>query len=249
MDAALDAHESLDRSVWRFKMKDLCDASGLERQAIHFYIQQGLLEPGRKTGRNMAWYTQEHVDRLLTIKRLQHERFLPLKAIKNLLNGEDHRFTPAQQLFLSGIKHRLDGNVGTRRGSAGLLTLAEILERAHLDEEDALRIVDLELVGVVRDEDGGLRIAADDLWMFEGIGRLRAAGFTRERGFTVDELSFVDEAIGKLFAREVGLISNLHSHLPPDEVARMIEHILPVIHQLLVNAHASKVRDFFASMP
>ena len=47
----------IDRDRYRYKMKDLADATGLDRQGIHFYIQQGLLPPGHKTGRNMAWYT------------------------------------------------------------------------------------------------------------------------------------------------------------------------------------------------
>ena len=46
-----------EHEAWCYRMKDLCEASGLPRQAIHFYIQQGLLPPGQKTGRNMAWYT------------------------------------------------------------------------------------------------------------------------------------------------------------------------------------------------
>ena len=34
---------TLDEERWRYRMKDLCEATGLPRQAIHFYIQQGLL--------------------------------------------------------------------------------------------------------------------------------------------------------------------------------------------------------------
>ena len=37
-----------------YRMKDLCELTGLPRQVIHFYIQQGLVPPGVKTGRNMA---------------------------------------------------------------------------------------------------------------------------------------------------------------------------------------------------
>ena len=32
----------LDEARWMYRMKDLCEATGLPRQAIHFYIQQGL---------------------------------------------------------------------------------------------------------------------------------------------------------------------------------------------------------------
>ena len=58
----------IDRDRYRYKMKDLADATGLDRQGIHFYIQHGLLPPGHKTGRNMAWYTEAHMERLRLIK-------------------------------------------------------------------------------------------------------------------------------------------------------------------------------------
>ena len=44
----------IDRARFPYRMKDLCDRTGLPRQVIHFYIQQGLLPEGQKTGRNMA---------------------------------------------------------------------------------------------------------------------------------------------------------------------------------------------------
>ena len=34
-------------AAYPLRMKDLCAETGLPRQAIHFYIQQGLLEPGQ----------------------------------------------------------------------------------------------------------------------------------------------------------------------------------------------------------
>ena len=82
-------NERVDRSRWPYRMKDLCARTGLGRQAIHFYIREGLVPPGHKTGRNMAFYGSEHLTRLELIQQLQHERFLPLKAIKAMLNEEE----------------------------------------------------------------------------------------------------------------------------------------------------------------
>ena len=248
MQSAISGAE-LDREVWRHKMKDLCEATGLPRQAIHFYIQKGLLPPGQKTGRNMAFYSDAHVERLRTIKRLQRERFLPLKAIKSLLDGSDEDFTPEQRAFLADVKTRLDGEHAAGRGEAGTLSRSDMLSRTGVDAEDLDRAVELEMVGVVEDEEGERRFAVDDLWLFEGVAALRAAGLTRARGFLIDEFAFYDESMSKLFSHEVKLISGLLSHLPPEEVARMIERVLPVIHKLLVNAHSGKVRDFFATLP
>src|SRR5688500_20290219 len=91
-----------------FRMRDLCEMTGLSRQAIHFYIQQGLVPEGRKTGRNMAWYGPEHVERLQLVRRLQEERFLPLKAIRALLDGETAPLDPAKRALLPDVGARLD---------------------------------------------------------------------------------------------------------------------------------------------
>ncbi len=89
---AVSSTVSVDRAAFPYRMKDLCERTGLLRQVIHFYIQQGLVPEGHKTGRNMAYYGEEHVERILLVRRLQHERFLPLRAIKALLNEQDEAF-------------------------------------------------------------------------------------------------------------------------------------------------------------
>jgi DNA-binding transcriptional MerR regulator len=125
----------IDRDRYRYKMKDLADATGLDRQGIHFYIQQGLLPPGHKTGRNMAWYTEAHLERLRLIKKLQHERFLPLKAIKALLDGREEAFAPEQQQFLLDVRDNLDESLSSR-GPAERVTVAELMRRAGVDLDD-----------------------------------------------------------------------------------------------------------------
>ena len=65
-----------------YRMKDLCELTGMSRQAIHFYIQQGLVPEGQKVSRNMAWYGPEHVDRIQQIQRLQ-----AVPGLKDLVAG------------------------------------------------------------------------------------------------------------------------------------------------------------------
>jgi len=237
----------LDQERWCYRMKDLCEASGLERQSIHFYIQQGLLPPGRKTGRNMAWYTEEHIERLHLIKKLQHERFLPLKAIKALLDGEDDVFSPRQHAFLEGVKERLDASFKTADDRKPTLTTKEVAEKTGVDEEDVVRAFELGMIGGER-IDGKLRVAAADVWSFEVLGKIRALGFTKELGFGVDDVSFYQDLIDKVLQEEVHLISSRLSGLPPEKVASMIEEVLPVLDRFIMQLHAHKIRDFFANM-
>ena len=70
------------------KMSELADASGVSAATIKHYLREGLLgdEAGIvRTSRNMAWYPPGYVDRIRLIKRLQEERYLPLRLIKELL--------------------------------------------------------------------------------------------------------------------------------------------------------------------
>ena len=94
-----------------YRMRDLCRLTGLERQVVHFYIKEGLLPEGHKTGRNMAWYGDEHLERLRTIKRLQEEHFLPLRAIRAVLEARADTFTPAQARMLLAMKSELAGTL------------------------------------------------------------------------------------------------------------------------------------------
>jgi len=237
-----------DRGDHHLRMKDLCAATGLERQAIHFYIQQGLLPPGKKTGRNMAWYSDEHVQRLQLIKKLQHERFLPLKAIKAILDGREESFAPEQHQFLARVRDRLAPELvsGTPRGE--FVGAEEVCQRAGVERRDLEEAVEQGMIGAERTDDGELRVAEDDVWMIETFGEMRRLGFTRELGFTVADVSFYEEAMSRLFREEMRLLSRRLSHLPPEEAAPMVERALPVIHTFLTRYHAQRVRDFFGSL-
>ena len=239
----------LDRDRWRYKMKDLCELTGLERQTIHFYIQQGLMSPGHKTGRNMAWYGQEHLQRLETIKKLQHERFLPLKAIKALLDGQDSVFTPAQRLFLSDVRRNLADDIGRAEDRQSMVNAEAMLERTGVDREDLERALALGLVGAQTDSEGQLQIAEADVWRFELFGKVRSIGFTREHGFSVDDLMFYEELVTKLFQEEIRLVSSRLNELPPAQVATMIEKVIPIIHELITQQHEKQVREFFGTLP
>ena len=70
------------------RMRDLEKASGVSRETIRFYIREGLLPEPDRTHRNSATYSDDHLARLLTIRRLRDERFLPLSVIRSLFDGD-----------------------------------------------------------------------------------------------------------------------------------------------------------------
>jgi DNA-binding transcriptional MerR regulator len=80
------------------KMAELAEASGVSAGTIKHYLREGLLPEPVKTSRNMAWYPPEFVERIQLIKDLQERRFMPLKAIKGILDleGEGTRISAAE---------------------------------------------------------------------------------------------------------------------------------------------------------
>ena len=80
------------------KMSELAERSGVSAGTIKHYLRAGLLPEPVKTSRNMAWYPPEFVERIQLIKELQERRFMPLKAIKGLLEleGEATRISAAE---------------------------------------------------------------------------------------------------------------------------------------------------------
>jgi DNA-binding transcriptional MerR regulator len=248
-----EALVDVDREAFPYKMKDLCERTGLERQVIHFYIQQGLLPEGRKTGRNMAYYSDQHVERLKLIRKLQHERFLPLKAIKALLEERDDAFSPQQQRMLSDVKSHLSRAARTPEGRAvveatiATVALDDALALHGLERIDFDELSEVGMIAVI-DSPSGARISRDDLWMLELFGQLRSAGFTRALGFTAADFTMIDEAVTTLFRKETVLLARRLAHLPPQEIAAMVERSLPILSAALVRAHETKVRNFFAAM-
>ncbi len=242
-----------------YRMRDLCEITGLPRQAIHFYVKEGILAPGRKTGRNMAWYSEQHVQRLRLIKKLQQERFLPLRAIKALLDGQSNvDFSVEQRRFLQSVRARFGhdtqpgetelgqteiGQILFGTESEKLLDVDVVIARTCIHKSDLERAIGIGLVRSVQEEEQA-RIPESDLWIIESIAELRAIGFDEKLGFSVDDIAVYEEAMSSLFRNELKLLSSRLSGLPPEQVASMIERFLPVIHRFLVRYHANQVRNF-----
>ena len=101
------------------KMSELAGASGVSAGTIKHYLREGLLPEPVKTSRNMAYYPPEFVDRIRTIKRLQEERFMPLRLIREVLEQADRPRTPRREVL---ERYELPANVLDRLAEIGVLT-------------------------------------------------------------------------------------------------------------------------------
>jgi DNA-binding transcriptional MerR regulator len=237
-----------------YRMKDLCDRTGLPRQVIHFYIQQGLLPEGRKTGRNMAYYGEAHLERLKLIRQLQHERFLPLKAIRAVLEEKEDGFTKEQRRLLLDVKHRLGPLLASPpAGEEAWVPLHPLLLRSGVSRDEADELEKLGLLRVVRKGKRGgtgrlAKVAKEDAWMIEVWGEIRGAGFSRALGFRPSDTVLFAETMNAMFEKEAAMLKDRLSHLPPEKVARMVERAIPILNQFMARYHEGLVRKFFASI-
>ncbi len=241
------------RGAHVYKMKDLCDKAGVSRQLVHFYIQQGLLPEGKKTGKNMAYYGEQHLERLLLVRKLQHEHFLPLKAIRAVLEQRDEAFSPAQQKHMRDVRSALSEAVAGPTGPRPTMDALALAERLGLSSSDLDEMVEAGLLAVAEEQDlatGRRRkvIASDDAWLLEHYAELRDAGLTPERGFHARDLAMYDEAVHKLVTREARLLSTRISGLAATDAAVLLERALPIVGSLLSRLHAARAKNFFATL-
>ncbi len=80
-----------------YKVSELAEKTGVTKRTIHFYISKGLLLPPKGSGVN-SLYSDEHVERIQLIKKLQAE-YLPLNKIRDIINGkEDYKKLEEEKL-------------------------------------------------------------------------------------------------------------------------------------------------------
>ena len=66
-----------------YKVSELANKAGVTKRTIHYYISKGLLLPPEGNGVN-SLYNDEHLQRILLIKKLQAE-YMPLNKIREYI--------------------------------------------------------------------------------------------------------------------------------------------------------------------
>ena len=113
------------------------------------------------------------------IKRLQEERFMPLKAIKSVLDEDPERAEALLELEDRILDRALAGE--RARTSA-----AEVRDRYGVPKEVLDRLAELEIL-----TPNSRGYSPSDVQIIEAISRFRAGGYDEEIGFTVYDLSLI----------------------------------------------------------
>jgi DNA-binding transcriptional MerR regulator len=194
------------------RMGELAEASGVPAPTIKHYLREGLLPEPVKTSRNMAYYPPEFVDRIRLIKRLQEERFMPLKAIKSVLDEGSDR----AEAMLALEDRILDRALAGERART---SATEVRKRYGLPKEVLDRLAELEVL-----TPNSRGYSPSDVTIIEAISRFRAGGYDEQIGFTVYDTLRYKTAIEELVRQEVDIVMNrLAGEVPPERVVEMLE--------------------------
>jgi DNA-binding transcriptional MerR regulator len=206
-------------------MSELVEASGVPGATIKHYLREGLLPEPMKTSRNMAWYQPETVERIKLIRRLQEERFMPLKAIRKVLD-EDPDQAEALLEVEDSILERALASERTRTSAA------EVRKAYGVPAEALERLAE---IGILTPNSRGY--SPSDVRIIEAISRFRAGGYDERTGFTVYDTLRYKRALESLVREEVDVVmERLAGEVSPDQAAELIE------------SGAEPLRDFIAAL-
>jgi DNA-binding transcriptional MerR regulator len=216
------------------KISELAVRSGVSAGTIRYYIREGLLGDGEeivRTSRNMAYYPPEYVERIALIKRLQEERFMPLRVIKGALEQDPDRVRALIELE-DRILERALATVEDR----GRISRKAVQERYEIPRNVLERLAE---IGVLTPTRGGYD--RDDVKIIEAIANFRAGGYEEALGFTVYDTLRYREALKPLVEEEVrALVERLAGEV---EVERAMEIVAAGVEPLreLIGAMHSKL--------
>jgi DNA-binding transcriptional MerR regulator len=219
-----------------YRVEELAAKAEVSVDTVRYYQAKDLLPPPQRIGR-VAWYGEEHLDRLATIRRLQG-RGLSLAVIRRLLEGElDH----ADEELVAALAREHHG--GQRAASGAVwLTLEELATSSGIPLP-LLQAVEREGLLVPRRVAGNLRYTEADV-------EVAAAGLRLlEHGLPLPELLELarehDAAVRAIATRAVELFDQHIRHplraagSPDGDAARRLvaafEDLLPAT--LTIVAH------------
>ena len=212
------------------KMKDLEQQTDVSREAIHFYLREGLLPEPVRPKRNVAHYSPEHVVRIKLIKRLQEERFLPLGVIKDMLDRADIDLAANGgdlASFELSLLALLNGDV-----SEPDQPIVDVATRSGLSEAEIHELAARGVV-VIRTSAEDLKLDFRDAAIVEHWGRLLAMGFRGNKGYDATYLQRFAAAVRTLAEVEVDLFLGAFDNTLSTETADLATRGIEASNEIL----------------
>jgi DNA-binding transcriptional MerR regulator len=213
------------------KMSELAERSGVSAGTIKHYLREGLLgsdDDVLRTSRNMAYYPEGFVDRIRLIKRLQEERFMPLRVIRDVMADDPERAERVIELEDRILERAIEA------GESGRVSRAAVRLTYDVPRNVLARLEDLSvLTPSARGYD------ADDVAIIAAISRFRAGGYEEAIGFTVYDTLRYREALGPLVEEEVRvLLDRLAGEVEVERAVQIISSGAEPLRELIGAMHS-----------
>jgi DNA-binding transcriptional MerR regulator len=213
------------------KMSELADRSGVSAGTIKHYLREGLLGPEDdvlRTSRNMAYYPEEFVERIRLIKRLQEERFMPLRVIREVMSEDPERAARIIELEDRILERAIEA------GETGRVSRTRVRETYDLPRNVLERLEELQVL-----TPSSRGYDADDVAIIEAISRFRAGGYEEAIGFTVYDTLRYREALAPLVEEEVRvLLDRLAGAVEVDRAVEIISSGAEPLRELIGAMHS-----------
>ena len=210
------------------RMSELAERSGVSAGTIKHYLREGLLgsdDDVLRTSRNMAYYPEHFVERVRLIKRLQEERFMPLRVIREVIADDPERAARVIELEDRILERAIE------TGETGRVSRASVRATYDVPRNVLNRLEELDVL-----TPGPRGYDADDVAIIEAISRFRAGGYEEALGFTVYDTLRYREALQPLVAEEVTV---LLERLASEDVDRALE---------IISSGAEPLRELIGAM-
>lgn len=150
----------------RYRVDELAARCGLSVDTVRYYQTQGLLDQPERDGR-VAWYSDDHIERLGRILELKDKGFT-LAAIRRLFSGELDKADEALVLAVAAPD-------GDTRGEVEALSLEQLAERTGISPS-LLGAIAREGLLTPRVQDGVEVYSSSDVGIVEAGLELLGAG-------------------------------------------------------------------------
>ncbi len=206
------------------KMAELVKRTGVEKQAIHFYINKGLLPRPLKAKKNVAFYDETYVERIGLIKELQLKRFLPLDIIKEVLNRTNGNLSVSEidVIRVTSKEPECLIDIGEDPGPH---TLAELSERTGLSTDEIEEMERCEMISSTTDENGGKIFEGIDVRIAEAFSEVRRGGLTEDVGFSVEDFRLQSDLVHMLAIEEVKVFARKFAKRFPEDAQELLPQI------------------------
>lgn len=173
------------------RVSELAKLAGVSLPTIKHYLNEGLIPRPVKTGKTMAYYDRSAVKRILLIKKLQQEKYMPLDVIKRVI---DFAAEDEEELRLSEVIFRTD----KLEADAPSVNEAYIERRTNYPLEK-IRLLENEGIICPNVREDGKYYDAIDLELIEIMKRREEFGFPFDYSLDIVKIYFdaMKQAVNK----------------------------------------------------